>query len=161
MPQVYSISLRRYEKPRFPKRCVICGQDHPDEKVGVSDFAVSWFSFLSDIPDDWASVQVPIHYRCKWRFRARRWGTRLVYLVLAGLICWQTLPWIKLQMQGRLPRIAEKIVIAVLLIPVAFLEVIFPPAFDVTFFEESVEFDFLDPVYCQDFRERNAERLVR
>lgn len=161
MPNVYSVSLRRHEKPRFPKGCVVCGMDHPDEKIGVSDFAISWFSFVSDIPDDWGSVRVPIHKRCKWGFRIRRWGGRIIYTVLAGIFLWQIVPWVESLVGERIPRIARKVIFAVSIVPVVFIESFFPPAFDVTFFEDSVEFDFLDPHYCLEFRERNLERLAR
>ncbi len=160
MAEIYTVSMRLSVKPRFPKRCVVCHQTHPDTKVGVGDFIHSWFSFLTDIPDGWGEVLAPIHNRCKWRFRLRRWLTRLGYCSLVGILYWKFGDWFETQLPRPLQRMGMKVVFAIMLLPVALVESWFwPQRFDVTFFDDTVDFDFSDPSYAMEFREKNKEHL--
>ena len=53
-----------------------------------------------------------------------------------------------------------KVALMILLIPVAFVELwICPPCFDVTFFTETVNFEFADQSYAMEFAEKNKEHL--
>ena len=159
MSRLYTVTLGLYDKPRFPKRCVVCSGLAPDEKIGVGDFIVSWLGFLTDIPEGWEEVRVPVHSRCKWRFRMRRWIARLTYLVVTGALYYHFGEQIEAFLPISLRRIGLKIVFVILLIPLAYIEVIFPPRFDVTFFSDTVDFEFMDPDYAAKFIERNRDSI--
>ncbi len=159
MPGVYSITLGLYDKPRFPKCCVVCSQSSPNERIGVGDFMVSWFGFLTDIPEGWGGVRIPVHSRCKWRFRLRRWLVRLGYIALTGVLYWT----FEEQLEAMIPlparRIGTKIVLCVMLLPVAFIETFFPPRFDVTFYPETAEYEFVDALLAFEFRRLNHKNI--
>lgn len=160
MAELYTITLGLYDKPRFPKRCVVCSGSRPDSKMGVGDFIHSWFSFMTDLPEGWGEVRAPVHNRCKWQFRLRRWLTRLVYLSLVVVLYWQFGNWFEAQLPRPLSSLGMKVIFTIMLIPVIFVEHwICPPRFDVTFFEETVDFDFVDMHYAMEFREKNKEHL--
>ena len=161
MASVYTVTLGLSDKPRFPKRCIVCSQLSPDTRIGVGDFVVSWFGFVTDIPEGWGEVQVPIHNWCKWRFRGRRWLTRLAYFALIGILYWLCGSQIQEMFPRPLRRIGLKVVFTILLIPVVFIEKLFPPRFDMTVYSETIEYEFLDSDYADEFAHRNADNVWR
>lgn len=115
---------------------------------------------MTDLPEGWGEVRAPVHNRCKWQFRLRRWLTRLVYLSLVVVLYWQFGNWFEAQLPRPLSSLGMKVIFTIMLIPVIFVEHwICPPRFDVTFFEETVDFDFVDMHYAMEFREKNKEHL--
>lgn len=159
MADLYTVTLGLYDKPRFPKRCVVCGEKSPDKRIGVGNYVVSWFGFLTDIPEGWGEVRIPVHSRCQWKFRMERWLTYLVYFVVIGTLYWQFGEQLEEMFPLPLKRIGMKICLAVMLLPVILVRLIFPSRFDVMFTEETADFHFSDSSYASEFTRLNQDKI--
>lgn len=151
-PTEVSISVNKV--PKFPKRCLVCCEKNPDTRMRVGDFLVGWFSFFTDIPEGWGDVVVPVHAGCKRPFRLRRWLTRLGCIAFGSLMLYAFHDQIEAVLPGRFGR---KIFLFIALIPLAVLELMNPPQFDVTFTKYYVIFQFANPRFAAAFAKHNDE----
>lgn len=157
MPLSTDVRLSVNVQPRFPKRCIVCSQQRPDQTIGVGDLAVGWFSFFTDIPEGWGSVSVPIHAGCRRPFRTRRWLTRLGYVAAVLFLYWLLGEQLESLLPTGLRRIGLKVAFIVLLLPLIVMEMLHPARFDITVSKYHVDFEFADPVYAAAFAKLNNE----
>src|SRR5437016_3599491 len=76
MPLSTDIRLPKSQVAKFPDRCVVCGQEHPDATVKVSTRALGWWTWVL-----WLPGQVPACSWCGARLRRQhlfRWLLMLV-----------------------------------------------------------------------------------
>ncbi|MBL8888526.1 MAG: hypothetical protein JNL67_01010 [Planctomycetaceae bacterium] len=161
MPLCTDVRLLKSCNPKFPNRCIACSGPSPDSSIGVGDLSVGWFSFLTDIPEGWSSVNVPIHSVCKRPFRLRRWATRLGYLALAFVLWWFLGESIVAILPKGLERIGTKVILVLMLAPVIIIEMFRPPRFDITVGKYEVTFEFADPDYAAAFAVLNRAGLLK
>lgn len=157
MPLSTDVELSVNKKPKFPRRCIVCSGPEPDHKMRVGDLLVGWFSFSTDIPAGWSSVQVPVHRQCQRPFKLRRWLTRLGYMALVAAILYFFHARIESIVPAAFGRFGMKVVIVLMILPVAVLEILYPPRFDITAGKHFITFEFADGIYAAAFAKKNDE----
>lgn len=154
MAATATVELPRSIVPQFPPRCIFCGRSNPDATLKVRGHLIRWWTvvlllFVS-LLSLWKphSAQVPACAECKARFRRqqiiRPIAAMLVgvpVLIAVGMFMGPTvLTVVGVLLVGFLPRRA----IAV------------PSPVELAVFAKSVEFEFKDAAYAQEFVRVNA-----
>ncbi len=155
----YEVHLRRDWIPRFPPRCVWCGDDDPDRTVRLTTHGVGWHTLLL-MWGRLVHVQAPVHDECLWRLRTDRWlraGGQLGSLVIGALL-WKPM----VQVVGL--EDPQKWMLAVWLIgwlvPPSLLSAWRSPPFDFTALETRVEYEFTDQRVADGFARENLAGRV-
>ncbi len=82
MTEIPSITMLRYRKPRFPARCVSCGELNPHDTLTFYADRFS-FEFEFGLPRRRYSVEAPVCGPCRSQLAGRRWFWRTVQLTSA------------------------------------------------------------------------------
>lgn len=152
------VRLPKNRKPEFPNRCVVCGQEHPDSTVPVSTRAIGWWTWMFWLPGRKFSVQVPACSGCGrrlWRQHLFRW---LITIVLILCVVFAIAPFF-----ADFPRAYRKWLILgaviVVLLPWFLWQVFFPPPLDLTAFSDSIDYEFRDRAYAEEFASLNQAKV--
>ena len=154
MPLSTDVNLPRDVKPRWPDRCVCCGRAGPGGTVRVWTASIGWWTVVLWQFRALYSVRVPACPPCGRRLRAARLARFVVTwaLAIAGVA---VAMWVLGSYQGAFRKPLGILIALVCLSPFLFWEVVFPPAFDVTCFRKTVDFEFRDPAYAAEFESMN------
>ena len=157
MAATATVELPRSTAPQFPPRCIFCGRSNPDATLRVRGHLIRWWTvvlalFVS-LLNLWKphSTDVPACTRCKTRFR-RQQVVRPMVALLVGV------PVLSLVGMFVGPTVLK--VVGVLL--VCFLPrraIAVSPPLELSVFAKSVEFEFKDAAYAQEFARVNATSL--
>jgi hypothetical protein len=144
------INLPKGHLPVFPDRCVACGADHPLGVYRTSTNAIGWWTLAFWSFGRRFTVEVPACEPCRNRMRRQRWVQFTVdaIVIVIGVSAAMSLlqsyhgPFKKWLILG----------IALLcLLPVVLWETFFPRPFDMTAFTDTVDYEFRDAAYAQEF----------
>jgi hypothetical protein len=148
------VELPRSATPQFPRRCILCGRSNPDATLKVRGHLLRWWTvvpmLLVSLLSLWKphSTDVPACAECKTRFR-RQQIVRPIVAMLVGVPV--------LSAVGMFMGPTVLTVLGVLL--VCFLPrraIAVPPPVELAVFAKSVEFEFKDAAYAQEFARVNA-----
>jgi len=165
---LWSVTLDTSAEPRFPDRCVVCAQPHPDDFLRVADRAWSWtvlFFPLLHFAQVRKSVEVPVCRDCRAVFRRQRW---LRIAVLWGIFVAVAVVGIPLVQAWKanvavlrsrtVQKLAILAAVVVFAVPLLLWEYIFPKHFDLDVGARTTDYDFRSPDYAGEFaRLNNAE----
>src|SRR5271166_1793577 len=83
------VRLPKSQAPRFPDKCVVCGQENPDASVKVSTRAIGWWTWVFWTHGSKFTVAVPACSGCGTRLRRQRlfrWLTTCALIVAAMVV---------------------------------------------------------------------------
>jgi len=148
------VRLPKNQAPKFPARCVVCGQEKPDGTVRVSTRAIGWWTWTLWAPGRKFAVDVPACSWCGARLRRQHWFRWLTMLALAAAAILTIAPFF-----DDVPRAFRRWVVVgavlVVLLPGFVWQLIFPPPIDLTAFSDSVDYEFRDRAYAEEFAALN------
>jgi len=154
MPISTDVNLPKSQLPFFPDRCVACGADAPDASYRVGTNAIGWWTLAFWSFGRRFRVDVPACDSCRDRM-CRAWWLRLavnavVVAIGVGLALY-LLRWY----QGPFKRWFALGIALICLLPVILWEVFFPRPIDLTAYADTVDYEFRDPEYAEEFAELN------
>ena len=149
------VRLHRDRGPVFPDRCVACGRGQPDASFRIRRRPTRWLSVLTALPGGRRTeVHAPACAPCVARMTSRRVVSLVVTILLVTLGVFLALgalgsydgPFKKpLGIGGAL----------LALVPWILVEVLWPPVFDITVFRDTVDYEFADADYADEFEAMN------
>lgn len=151
------VSLPKSKKPVFPDECVVCGAESPKNKVKVGTNSIGWWTVLTWFHGSRFSVRIPACKSCAIRLQLRRWGALAVFMILSVLVLFVIAPLISPHVAGPMRRWVLMIGLLLCLSPFFVWEFLFPPAFDMTAYSKTVDYEFKNEDYALKFETLNEE----
>jgi hypothetical protein len=148
------VRLPKSQTPKFPNKCVVCGQESPDGNVTVSTRAIGWWTWIHWLPGSKYSVQVPACSWCGQRLRRQHWFRWLTVAALVFAAIFTIAPFFE-DLPRALRRWTVMGAVIVVLLPWFLWETFFPPPIDLTAYSDSVDYEFRDPAYAEEFAALN------
>jgi hypothetical protein len=154
-----TVNLPKSRVAVFPARCIGCGADGPDTTWRVYTHAIGWWTVVFQGFGPRFSAEAPACRECRGRLRrgvaariAMNWVLAFVGVGLAAwALGWQQGFWGKWMFIG----------LALLaFLPLLVWEHVFPPALDMTAYSETVDYDFRDAAYAEEFQKLNRVEAV-
>jgi hypothetical protein len=157
MPLSTDVRLPKMQEPVFPDRCVVCGRPKPDDRVEVGTRAIGWWTWVFGESGKRFAVQVPACAGCGRRLTSRR-RRDMVLIFLFGFAGVGVGDYLF----GTMPYLARSWLVwgifLVGLVSYAVWYVVFPPPFGLTAFSDSVNYEFRDRDYAEEFAALNGAR---
>ena len=154
MAATAAVELPRSIAPQFPPRCIFCGRSNPDATVTVRGQLIRWWTvvlalFVS-LLNLWKphSTDVPACAECKTRFRRQQ----IVRPMVAMLVGVPALSAVGMFLGPTILTVVGALLVCFL--PRRAIAV--PPPVELWVFAKSVEFEFQDAAYAQEFARVNA-----
>ena len=152
-----TVELPRPTTPRFPQRCIFCGRSNPDATLKVRGHQIRWWTvglgLLVALIHLWKPhvAQVPACTGCRTRFRRQQ----IVRPLVALLVLVPALTLVAVFGSERAVTVASVLLVAFL--PRRALYA--PPPVEAALFARSIEFEFTDAAYAQEFAGLNGASL--
>ncbi len=149
MPLSTDIRLPKDRKPIFPDRCVACGMPGPDDRFRVGTHAIGWWTLAFWTFGRRFSVDVPACEACRRQMVRQRRIRRLVsgLFLVAGV---GVAIYVVGNPHGVKRWLAMGIALACLLPSLAW-EMLSPRPIDLTAYSDSVDYEFRDEDYADEF----------
>ena len=154
-----TVDLPRSATPQFPRRCILCGRSNPDGTLKVRGRLLRWWTvvpmLLVSVLTLWKPhvTEVPACNGCKIRFRRQQ----IVRPVIALLVGMPTLVFVGMLM-GEAALTVAGVLLAVFL-PRRAISV--SPPVELSVFAQSMDFEFQDAAYAQEFARINGAQVER
>jgi hypothetical protein len=153
-----TVNLPKSHAAVFPTRCIRCGAAGPGSTWQVSTRAIGWWTILFQSSGPRYTVDVPACASCGGQLRRRalartflEWALIIVGVGLAmWALGWQAAGWRKW---------AVLVLGLLALLPLLIRDEFFPPLLDLTAYSETVDFDFRDTGYADEFRKLNEDGM--
>ena len=155
MPLSHDVNLPKDQHPRFPNRCVACGEAGPETSLRFTTRAVGWWTVAMFAFGKRFAADARCCAPCKAALRRTR-RVRLAITIVTGMLAALGAVWLLAGKGGPLRVWLTVGVALVLLVPVFTLEFLYPPTFDMTAFSETVDYEFCDETYAREFAELNG-----
>jgi|SRR5688572_18234854 len=152
-----TVELPRSAMPQFPRRCILCGRSNPDATLKVRGHLLRWWTvvpmLLVSLLSLWKPhfAEVPACTGCKTRFRRQQ----VVRPIVAMLVGMPLLITVALFM-GETALTVSGVLLAGFL-PRRVIAVL--PPVELSVFAQSMEFDFQDAAYAQEFARVNGAHV--
>ena len=157
MPLSTDVNLPRSHIARFPDHCVVCDARSPGRSALLVTGALGWWSWLLWWTGSPVTVRVPACRGCKWRLH----GARLASLIFTVALTITVLTWLWPSIGSSVPerwrKLASLGLVGLCLSPWILARVFFPPAFDLTAFAKSIDYEFRSAESARDFAEINRD----
>lgn len=144
------VNLPKGQPPVFPDRCVACGADHPGGAYRASTNAIGWWTLAFWTFGRRFTVEVPACEPCRDRMRRQRW-VQIVVDATAIVIGVSVAISLLHSYHGAFKKWLVLVITLVCLLPVVLWETVFPRAFDMTAFTDTVDYEFRDAAYAEEF----------
>lgn len=157
MAESTDINLPRSHPARFPNRCVVCECATPNSHVRLLTGTLGWWTWLVWIWGRPFVAKAPACRGCAWRLH----GLRIISLIVTISITVAALWFIWPHVQDSIPRGIRKWAMMGLalacLLPQFVFEGFFAAPFDITAFEDSVDYGFTSKDYAVEFATLNVD----
>ncbi len=150
MPVSTDVNLPKGHPPVFPDRCVACGADHPGGTYRASTNAIGWWTLAFWSFGRRFTVEVPACAPCRARMRRQRW-VQFVVNVTVIVIGVSVAISLLHSYHGPLKKWLVLGIALLCLLPVVLWETFFPRPFDMTAFTNTVDYEFRDAAYAEEF----------
>jgi hypothetical protein len=158
MPLSTDIRLPKTMKPIFPDRCVACGTPSPVGSLRISTNAIGWWTIAF-----WAfgrrfSIDAPACETCRRQMRRQRWLRSIIcgLFIVAGL---GVAIYLLGSFRGPLKRWLAMGIVLGCLIPYFAWETLSPRPIDLTAYSGTVEYEFRDEEYADEFLALNQQAV--
>ena len=157
MAESTDINLPRSHSAQFPDRCVVCGGHSPGSHVRLITGSIGWWTWLLWWWRKPFITKAPACSGCAWRLHGLRFLSFTVTVAITVAALWLIWPSIENSVPRGLRKWAMMAIALVCLLPQFILEVFFAKPFDVTAFEDSVDYEFTSKEYAIDFAMLNVD----
>ncbi|QDU58679.1 hypothetical protein [Aeoliella mucimassa] len=151
------VRLPRKHRAQFPDRCVQCNADHPESLVTIWTSTQGWWTFITLFWGKPVRIVAPVCPGCRWRLRLGRWGDGLLIWAVGLAVIFTCMPFIEPHVPRPLAKYAVLIPFIICLVPYIIWKTYWPPAFDVTAYEKSIDYEFRSLDYAMEFCDLNEE----
>jgi hypothetical protein len=158
MPLSTDIKLPKTVTPIFPDRCVACGVPDPGSHLRVGTNAIGWSTLAFWTFGARFSVNVPACEECHQRMIRQRWLRRFVcgiFMVVGFGVAVSALG----SFRGPVKRWLAMGIVLACMIPWFVWETFSPRPIDLTAYADSVQYEFRDEDYADEFLELNQDAL--
>ena len=156
MPMAREVNLPRDQKPVWPDRCLYCRAESPGHKTKFWTFAIGWWTVVLLSFGSIFVARVPACRSCARQMQLRRTVRWVVTTLIAAAAAIGAI-WVLKSYTGP-ARIYLGVGIACIgILPFYFIEVLFPPVFDMTCFAKTVDYGFKDGMYALEFEMLNMQ----
>jgi hypothetical protein len=152
------INLPKSVRPAFPDRCTACGVEHPGGFYRAVTHAIGWWTLAFWSFGPRFSIDVPACQPCCGRMRRQRWirlAVNTAFILIGVGIGFSLFRGYR----GPLKKWLILPVALVCLLPVMVWETLFPRPIDLTAYSTTVDYEFRDMVYAQEFAALNGIAL--
>lgn len=151
------IILAREIKPKFPMRCVACGQPNNNQYVVIHGEAVGFSGFQKWLLRRSGKLKVPSHGQCSRKLKRRLFWRNIGVLKLATVLAvvWFLLGIYEVQAPFEFDELNLCIAVVIVFLPILILEEIYPPAFQFRVGENDVTYEFKNSDYAREFERLN------
>jgi hypothetical protein len=157
MPLSTDVNLPKSHVPRFPDKCVVCGRQSPASTVRLMTGSIGWWTLFVWWYSKPFIVKAPACAACSWRLHGNRFFTLLVTILLVVVAIWIVWPMFADMVPRSVRKWAALGLGLVCLSPFILIQVFFPPAFDITAFSDSVDYEFRDSQLAYEFANLNDD----
>ena len=160
MPLSTDVNLPKSHAPVFPDRCVACGVGSPDDSIRVATRAIGWWTVAFWHPGRRFTAQVPACTPCRRRMQRQKW-LRLGIGGLFGAVGVGVAVWL---LHGQRVPFRQWLALGIALacmLPYLLWEVCFPRPIDLTAYSETVDYEFRDAGYAEEFAALNGTATDR
>ncbi|MFB3891986.1 MAG: hypothetical protein ACE15C_08180 [Phycisphaerae bacterium] len=158
MKATYEVKVPVARYPKFPNRCAVCGKERPTSAVKLSTHAFEWWMVVlwwAEFLFKGSSFGIPACGPCATKFMRQyrlRFAVELVLILAAAAVAFylvQGIPhaWRKWAAIG---------LALLMLVPLFLWQAIWPMAVQITSDRSTVEFQFTDPEYAEEFSASNT-----
>ena len=151
------VNLPRSHSACFPQKCVVCGQAEPGGTVSVFSGVIGWWTWVFWTWGGVFTVCAPACPTCAWSLHLRRVIGLVVTIGIVMLFLFYVWPLVGHQVPRFLKKWGMMIGAILCLLPQIAFEVFFPPAFDVTAFADSVDYEFRNEDAAYEFAALNQD----
>jgi hypothetical protein len=150
------VNLPKTLRPTFPDRCVACGLPCPDSTIPVGTHAIGWWTIALWVHGARFSVDVPACEACRRQMVRQRWLRLFVcgVFVVVGL---GVALYVLGSFRGPLHRWLAMGIALLCLLPWIAWEIVSPPPIDLTAYSDTVDYEFRDEDYAQEFAMLNQQ----
>ena len=155
MPFNTDVNLPKSYTPLFPDRCVICGKESPGDTYRVTTRAIGSGAAMTTAGPKF-SVEAPACRGCRDQMRRRVWrriAENVVFLLIGLGVGVRVI-------SGSHTAFANVILFAICLlclVPLVAWRTFHPLPFDITAFSDTVDYEFRDRAYAEEFAELNQD----
>lgn len=155
MPLSTDVTLPKFAVPTFPDRCINCGTPKPGSHVRVGTNAIGWGTLVFWHPGRRFSVAVPACELCRRRLVRRRWSRRVLEWSI-GLMGVAAAFYLLGSYRGPFKRWLALGIALGCLLPWFIWQSLFPPPIDLTAYSDTVQYEFRDADYADEFVSLNV-----
>ena len=157
MPLSTDVSLPREHVARYPERCVRCGMDNEGNYLRIWTHTLGWWTYLFWAFGKGFTTSPPVCRDCVWRVRLQRNGGFILIIINAVAVMFFIWPRLNEIVIAELRKWVAMGLILLCSTPYFLWEVIFPPPIDITAYKDSVDYEFADARYAEDFADLNND----
>lgn len=157
MAMSVDVNLPRSHEPRFPDRCVVCGRDGPRSHARIVTGTLGWWTWLMWWWGRPFTVKAPTCPGCAWKLQGLRGASLLATMLITALALVLIWPLFNDSVPPGLRRWAMMGLALVCILPQIVLEVLHARPFDVTAFQDSVDYEFTSLAYAVEFAAMNVD----
>jgi hypothetical protein len=158
MPSSTDIKLPKTVTPIFPDRCVACGVPDPDSRLRVGTNAIGWWTIAFWTFGPRFSVDVPACEGCRQQMiRQRR--LRLFVCGIFIVVGFGVALYVLGSFRGPVKRWLAMGIVLACMIPWFVWETFSPRPIDLTAYADSVQYEFRDEDYADEFLELNQDAV--
>ena len=150
MPMSTDITLPKTLRPTFPDRCVACGNPGPDGSLRVGTNAIGWWTYVLWTYGARFTVEVPACEPCRRQMRHQRW-IRLAVCGIFAAVGIGVASYVLGSFRGPLNRWLGMGIALLCMSPWFVWETFSPRPIDLTATSETVDYEFRDESYAQEF----------
>lgn len=157
MPLSTDVNLPKDHVPRFPDKCVVCGCPSPPSTVRLFTGSVGWWTWVFFMFGKPFTVKAPACANCSWKLHANRLMGCLLATALVVIALWIVWPMFEDIVPRAVRKWAAMGIGLICLSPLILTQVFFPPAFEITAFSDSVDYEFRDSQLAYEFADLNDD----
>jgi hypothetical protein len=150
------VTLPRSQTPVFPDRCVACGFPFPEGFIRVGTNSIGWWTILLWTHGTRFSVEVPACETCRRKMIRQRWGRLTVGGIFVAVGVGVAVYVLGSSLRKPFRRWVGLGVALLCMLPWFVWELVFPRPIDLTAFAHSVNYEFRDEDYAEEFAELNT-----
>ena len=154
MPLSTDVKLSKDVQPVFPDRCVSCDRDQPDENIKICTHSIGWHTLLFWSFGKRFCVNVPVCFQCKKSMRMQRFFSLLInflFIVIGVYVAVYLLD----SYEGSFKKWLVMGIAVICILPLITWEIFFPPSIELTAYSETVDYQFKNSDYAEEFAEFN------
>lgn len=153
------VKLPKTQVPVWPDRCVVCERERPGHHIAFHTFKITAISTVLMSFGDREKLLIPACVACGRRLVWGARGRMVLAIALCGIVAYSLKTFVGLPSGfWRTPSMLGYALLG--LLPGVAYATFLPPAFDVTSFEKSIDYEFKSRAYATEFAALNGGEVT-